>query len=147
MFARSLVLIATLLALLVSNPLAAAERILSYSSDIAIARNGTMTVRETIRVNAEGNRIRRGIYREFPTRYRDRFGNDFKVDFDVLEVRRDGKPEPWHTDKRGNSVRICFNRLCNFILHRLGGRPLQLQSGPAALFQSPVNPLIEQDSG
>ena len=82
------------------------ERILEYHADIEVAVDGTVTVEETIRVRAEGNAIRRGIYRDFPTRYRDRRGNRVRVDFDVLDVRRDGEPEPWHTEDRSNGVRV-----------------------------------------
>ena len=87
-------------------PVMALERILSYHSAINIAADASMVVQEDIRVVAEGNRIRRGIYREFPTTYRDKYGNAFKVEFEVLEVKRDGTPEPWHIEKRGNGVRI-----------------------------------------
>jgi hypothetical protein len=45
------------------------ERILSFDSTITVAHDGTLEVRETIRVNAEGDAIRRGIYRDFPTIY------------------------------------------------------------------------------
>ena len=75
--------------LLLCLPAAGAERILSYESDIRIAPDASMTVSETIRVVAEGKDIRRGIYRDFPTSYRDRFGNEIKVRFHVLEVSRD----------------------------------------------------------
>jgi uncharacterized protein (TIGR04222 family) len=101
-----------LLCLLVGLPLLAAaeERILDYRSDIQVAPDGRLTVTETLRVKAEGNQIRRGIYREFPTRYRDRFGNHYRVDFDVLSVRRDGQPEAWHTKDMSNGVRTYFGR-------------------------------------
>ncbi|MBA3487357.1 MAG: hypothetical protein H0T88_09255 [Lysobacter sp.] len=49
---------------------------------------------EQIRVRAEGASIRRGIYRDFPTRYHDHRGNRVVVGFDVVEVRRNGEPEP-----------------------------------------------------
>ena len=55
------------------------ERILSFHSDISIAADATMTVDETIRVRAEGQNIRRGIYRDFPTDYTDQYGNRFVV--------------------------------------------------------------------
>ncbi|HDZ07822.1 DUF2207 domain-containing protein [Pseudohongiella sp.] len=96
------------LALLLSSPLAAQERILSYHSDIDIAADASMEVTETIRVRAEGNNIRRGIYRDFPTRYRDRLGNRYRVEFDVLEVTRNGEPELWQATERGNGVRVDF---------------------------------------
>jgi uncharacterized membrane protein YgcG len=89
-----------------SLPLAAVERILSYDSYITIDAEGDMTVRETIRVVAEGKNIRRGIYREFPTTYTDRFGNKVKVRFQMLELTRDGEPEPWHKKRLSNGVRI-----------------------------------------
>jgi uncharacterized membrane protein YgcG len=92
--------------LFVSLPLVAEERILSYDSDITVGADGDMTVRETIRVAAEGKNIRRGIYREFPTTYKDRFGNTVKVRFQIVELTRDGQTEPWHKQRLSNGVRI-----------------------------------------
>ena len=66
-------------------PVLAEERILSYDSDIDIRADGSLDVTERITVRAEGQQIRRGIYRDFPTRYKDRFGNRVVVDFEVLE--------------------------------------------------------------
>ena len=86
----------------------AEERILSFNSDIGIAVDGTMTVSETIRVNAEGDRIRRGIYRDFPTDYRDARGNRVNVLFEPLDVTRDGEPEPWHAERMSNGTRVYF---------------------------------------
>ena len=87
-------------------PLAADERILSYHSDISIQPDGHLDVAETIRVRAEGRQIRRGIYRDFPTRYEDRAGNRYRVGFEVLSVERNGRPEDWHTESMSNGVRI-----------------------------------------
>jgi uncharacterized membrane protein YgcG len=84
----------------------AEERILDYHSDITINTDGSMIVDESITVRAEGRRIVRGIYRDFPTDYRDEFGNQYVVDFDVLGVRRDGDDESWHTEARSNGVRV-----------------------------------------
>jgi uncharacterized membrane protein YgcG len=102
------ILLSLVLALVVSAPLSAQERILSYRSDIDIAADAAMVVTETIRVRAEGNSIRRGIYREFPTRYRDRLGNRYRVEFEVLDVTRDGEPEIWQATERANGVRVDF---------------------------------------
>jgi hypothetical protein len=84
------------------------ERILGFHSDIVIAADATMTVSETITVRAEGNRIRRGIYRDFPTDYRDRYGNRVNVLFEPLDVTRDDRSEPWHTERLSNGVRVYF---------------------------------------
>jgi hypothetical protein len=84
----------------------ASERILSFHSDISVYTGGDMKVIETLRVRSEGNKIRRGIYRDFPTRYKDRFGNNIVVDFDVISVERDGVSEPWHSELISNGIRI-----------------------------------------
>jgi uncharacterized membrane protein YgcG len=92
--------------LLLAAPLAAQERILSYDSQVQVAADGSLEVTECIAVRAEGNNIRRGIYRDFPTRYKDRYGNRVVVDFQMIDVSRDGKPEPWFTENKSNGVRI-----------------------------------------
>lgn len=91
-------------------PLAAAadERILSFRSAIEIAADGGMEVTETIRVRAEGQNIRHGIYRDFPTDYRDRFGNAVRVAFEPRALTRDGDTEPFHTERQSNGVRVYF---------------------------------------
>lgn len=89
-----------------SGPLAAQERILAFDSEIWIDPDSTMVVRETITVVSQGQKIKRGIFRDFPTDYRDRYGNKVSVGFVVEEVRRDGNPEPYHTERRGNGVRV-----------------------------------------
>ena len=45
------------------------ERIISFDSKIKISEDGSMLVTETIKVHAGGNKIKRGIYRDFPTDY------------------------------------------------------------------------------
>jgi uncharacterized membrane protein YgcG len=102
LFQRWLVLLLCLLPLLSS----ADERILEYRSDIQVLENGQLTVREFIRVRSEGQDIRRGIYRDFPTEYTDRLGNHVEVDFVPLSVHRNGKPEAWHTKNQSNGVRL-----------------------------------------
>jgi uncharacterized membrane protein YgcG len=94
------------LLLLAANTVVADERILAYESDIEVHVDATMTVTETIRVRAEGNQIKRGIYRDFPTLYKDRLGNRYRVGFEIMAVTRDGEIEPYHMESRSNGVRI-----------------------------------------
>lgn len=100
--------VATVAAILLTHvPSAMAlEQILNYAIEIDIRADGSLDVAEHITVNAEGNQIRRGIFRDFPTRYRDRHGNNVVVGLDVLSVERDGQPEPWFTENQINGVRI-----------------------------------------
>jgi uncharacterized membrane protein YgcG len=88
------------------SPAMAAERIHRYDVAIDIAADGTLEITETIHLRAEGSQIRRGIYRDFPTRYEDRYGNRVVVGFEVLGVERDGEPEAWFTENRSNGVRV-----------------------------------------
>ena len=89
----------------VSQPADRGERILSYYSDIQVAADASLHVTETIRVEAEGNQIRHGIYRDFPTRY-DRDGRRVFVGFTVEGVERDGHAEPWRRESIDGGVRI-----------------------------------------
>ena len=84
----------------------AVERIHNYHSEIVVDDKGDMTVTETITVNAEGYKIKRGIYRDFPTRYKDRLGNRYNVGFSIVQILRDGNPENYHTENLSNGVRI-----------------------------------------
>ncbi|GAB1408220.1 hypothetical protein MASR1M8_21390 [Thermomonas brevis] len=102
----ALLLSLLLASLALAAPALAQERILAYDSDVAINADGSIDVEERIRVRAEGDNIRRGIYREFPTRYHDRRGNRVVVGFEVKEVLRDGRPEPWFIERQSNGVRI-----------------------------------------
>ncbi|MDX1519810.1 MAG: DUF2207 domain-containing protein, partial [Gammaproteobacteria bacterium] len=101
--------------LLLPFSLQAREEILSYHSDIVVNDTGEMTVTENITVRAEGNRIKRGIYRDFPTNYRDRFGNRYRVGFDVEGVLRNGQIEAWHVKPLSNGVRVYFGSSDNYI--------------------------------
>jgi len=87
-------------------PLRAAERIESYDIEVVVNADGSLQVTEHIRVRAEGAQVRRGIYRDFPTRYGDRHGNRVLIGLDVVDVLRNGTPEPWFTERRGNGVRV-----------------------------------------
>lgn len=105
-------LIAALAVLALPNLLQAAppktktdsRRILHFQSRIVVAADSSMTVTETITYRTEVKK--RGIVREFPTTYHDSHGNPVKVGFQVLEVRRDGNPEPYHIQAVANGEKV-----------------------------------------
>jgi len=105
---RLLALLAVTLCL--ALPAQAQESILEYQSEITVHEDASMTVRETIRVRAEGNKIKRGIYRDFPTRYREPNGRRHVMPFEIVGIERDGRPEPYHTEHRPNGVRVYVGR-------------------------------------
>ena len=89
-----------------SNAVVSGEKILNYKSEIYINEDASMIVEETITVYAGGNNIKRGIYRDFPTKYKDKLGNKYNVKFEVLEVFRDGEKETYRTENQENGVRV-----------------------------------------
>ena len=88
------------------NPALAEEAIKSYHSDILVLENADMLVTETIVVRSEQNRIRHGIYRDFPLNYKDLAGNRYKVGFKILEIRRNDQLEQYHTQEIDQGIRI-----------------------------------------
>jgi uncharacterized membrane protein YgcG len=86
----------------------ATEEILDYHSDIRVQQDASLLVRETIRVRGAGVQIHHGIYRDFPTRYKDQLGNRYIVNFQIVEVSRDGQPEKFHVEDHDNGERIYF---------------------------------------
>ncbi len=104
------ILLITLLLISFATVSLAEERIHNYHSNIVVDDKGDMTVTEIITVNAEGNKIQRGIYRDFPTRYKDHLGNKYNVGFSIVKVLRDRTPEKFHTENRSNGMRIYIGK-------------------------------------
>src|SRR6202007_113026 len=85
---------------------AQAEKILDFHSDITLQDDSTLQVTEVITVIAAGNQIRHGIFREFPTHYRDVFNNRYDVGFQMLSATRDSAEEPFRVEDFTNGKRI-----------------------------------------
>ncbi|MFZ5451015.1 MAG: DUF2207 domain-containing protein [Thermodesulfobacteriota bacterium] len=88
------------------RPTSGQERILRFQSLIEVHPDASLTVTENLKVQTMGWRIKRGIVRDFPTTYRDKEGRTVKVGFEVLEVLKDGKKEPYHLSSALNGVKI-----------------------------------------
>ena len=76
-------------------PARAEEAILSFESRVRVLPTGALDVTETLRVRVEGKVFRHGIFRDFPTDYRDRLGNAVRVGFAVKTARIDNQPGGW----------------------------------------------------
>ena len=97
---------ACLIALTAGSGARAAERILEFDSRVQVQRDGALVVTETIRAAAEGDQIKHGIYRDFPTTYPNKLGLRVRVGFHVLDVQRNGRPEPYRLENLSNGVRV-----------------------------------------
>lgn len=100
-------------------PAGAAETVNRFESELTVNADSSISVIETIVVTAEGDQIKRGIFREFPTRYTDPQGHNYVVGFTVESVTRDGAPENFALEDIANGVRI-----------RIGNRDVFLKPGP-----------------
>jgi uncharacterized membrane protein YgcG len=103
MMSRCLLII---VGILLSLTAPAAEKILSFDSDISLHVSGEVDVVETITVQVEHNKIRRGIFRDFPTIYKSPWLTKSTVGFEIDKVLRNGQPEPYHTEPLAGGVRI-----------------------------------------
>lgn len=107
---RLLLLMVPLLLCSITPAQAQQERIRSFLSEIRILPDATVQVKETITVVSAGDKIKRGIYRDFPTLYTDRLGNTLEVPFDLYGITRDGQGESYHTERHGNGVRVYIGK-------------------------------------
>ncbi|MBL0736341.1 DUF2207 domain-containing protein [Flavobacterium sp. GN10] len=77
------------------------EKIKQFHSDILIKKNGNLIVTETIKVFANGQQIKHGIYRKLPLQ-----SNSAKASknnyYTILNITKNGYEEPYHMALAGN---------------------------------------------
>ena len=94
------------------------ERILSFHSDILVLATGELEITESITVKAEGNEIKRGIFRDLPSHYQNKYGLRHKVEYNFKEILRDGQPEQHFVKKSGPGfIRIYIGNENIFLSH------------------------------
>ncbi len=89
------------------------DRIISFDSKVNIDIYGRIEVTETIIVlnfsdesGNSNNTIKRGITRDFPTRYSTEKGFISTVPFTLMSITRNGEKENFHTEKLSNGYRV-----------------------------------------
>ena len=82
------------------------EEILLFKSRLHINPDSSVTVTESITVRAAGKQIKRGIYRDFPTTTKDRFGNTLRVRFRVEGATRNAGRVPFWVENRREGKRV-----------------------------------------
>jgi uncharacterized membrane protein YgcG len=102
---RWLSILAILALIPCASPAMAKERILSYTSSIRVQQDASLVVTETIKVQAEGRHIKRGIFRTFPTSYESKVGQ-VRVGFKIRSIMKNGRQEPYHTKSEPNGIKI-----------------------------------------
>ena len=77
------------------------ETIRDYNVEIKVNKDASMEVTENIEVYANGREIEHGIYRDFPTQYKNK-----KVKFEVQEVLQDGEDIEYKISSVDRGARI-----------------------------------------
>lgn len=84
----------------------AEEKIENLVSQVTVRPDALLEKRETIIVNSESDQIKRGLLYRIPSAFKDRTDREVKTELDVLEVRRDGNPEPFTIEPTAQSITI-----------------------------------------
>ncbi len=85
----------------------AAERITNFDCRVVVEDEGVISVTETISVVAEGDQIKRGIFRDIPVRYGNGLlGLGTNIPFTITAIECDGKPANYRMENRDATVRI-----------------------------------------
>lgn len=82
------------------------EHIVSFDTDAHFNNDGSMEMRENIKVLSLGREIRRGIFRTLPLTWYRQDNKIFSVDYQIKKVLRDGKEEPYSIDKSGKNLTV-----------------------------------------
>ena len=105
-YAPKISLLLILIFCIVQNILNAKEQINNFHSTIYVHKDGTLIIKEDLEVNAEGQAIKRGIVREFPTDYHDRFGNRYIIDFEILNIKHNNKETRYIIKRKTNGLAL-----------------------------------------
>ena len=107
-----------LVVLICATPAWAREEIREFNAIFEVHADTSVTITEQIAVNAEGNEIRRGIFRDIPTLLETPDGRTIRLPFEVISVTRNGAAEPFAVEGISGGQRI-----------RIGSAEVLLQSG------------------
>lgn len=103
-------LISLLFCACLSLPLQAAEVIESFAATLQVQSDGLLLVSERIVVQAQGEQIRRGIYRELPDIYRLSHGLQRSTPIQWLGATRNGQPESARAVREAYAERLYLGR-------------------------------------
>ncbi len=82
------------------------EKIHDYNITIKVRPDRSLLIQEDIKVYANNEEINRGIYRDIPQSRALKGGLVHRYDVQVQEIRKNGEPEPYHTEDNYNLLRV-----------------------------------------
>ncbi len=72
----------------------------SFNSDITIRENGSLFIKETIVADFSRD-AHHGIYRTIPVKYRDKYGQSFKLRYNIKSVKDKNGNDWWYSESTG----------------------------------------------
>ena len=93
------------------------EQILKYETELSLNKDGSLFIIENITVKAEGNKIQRGITREFPTKYKNKFGDNIIIDFEIIDILKNNVHESFFVKNKSNGKIIYIGNKDVFLKH------------------------------
>ncbi|WP_025079634.1 DUF2207 domain-containing protein [Porphyromonas macacae] len=92
------------------------ERGISFHAELTVKNSGLLEVTETIKIYANGEKFKRGVYRILPAR---RFINGRKVNisYKILSVHKNGEQEPFSKKKAKKRIHNIYRG--NVVLNKL----------------------------
>ena len=91
------------------------EKILQYKTELSLIADGSLLIVENITVKAEGNKIQRGITREFPTKYKNKLGDNINIDFEIIEILKNNITESFFVKNKPNGKIIYIGNKDQFL--------------------------------
>lgn len=105
-FAANKLIIVKAASQLPAGAIPAYEHILSFDARARFKPDGSMEIRENIKVLSLGKTIRRGIFRTLPLTWNRQDGKIFRVYYAIESVSRDGVPEPFSLDEAEKKLTV-----------------------------------------
>lgn len=105
MKSKNLLFFITCCLFLASSSFAQKEGIINFEVELVVNQDRSVSVTELIKVYANGNKIKRGITRNFPAN-RSMNGRTIKMKYQIEEILKDGKPEPYFTESSEHGYKI-----------------------------------------
>ena len=93
------------------------EQILKYETELSLNKDGSLFIIENITVKAEGNKIQRGITREFPTKYKNKFGDNIVIDLEIIDILKNNIHESFFVKNKSNGKIIYIGNKDVFLKH------------------------------
>ncbi|HBL98665.1 TPA: hypothetical protein DDZ86_03420 [Candidatus Dependentiae bacterium] len=112
------------------------EYIARFDVQVAVEKDGALTIVETIDYAFDASLSRRGMFRDFPTAYAGPMGTNYTVELSQISAFRDGKKEHFRLEPIENGMRIRLGRADVFLAPGVHRYEIHYRTNRQILFSS-----------